>query len=273
MNKKSHTEDYSALIAHLEENLCEMWSTFGRAPGCSLYEDEQMLWFETPLPIIPYNGVLRFQARSAVDQRIDDIVEHFRRRRAQFMWILHPTSQPADLHDRLLKSGIKYVEPIPGMVRNLDSLPELPTIPDDIQIRKVTGEKDEGAFYQFAAWRWNVPEPYQEQYAAIARVFRFSEPGTRAHMWQAWRAGQPIAKAGVLLGSKCAGIYAVVTKPEARRLGLARLLTLTALYEARSKGYTLAVLHSSPMAESLYQSLGFETIEEFHLFASQEVHV
>jgi ribosomal protein S18 acetylase RimI-like enzyme len=92
-------------------------------------------------------------------------------------------------------------------------------------------------------------------------------------MWQAWRAQQPVSKVALYLGAGSAGIYAVVTKPEARRLGLASALTLTALREARSLGYRLAVLHASPMAQSLYQALGFDTIAELRLFASEEVHV
>jgi predicted acetyltransferase len=92
-------------------------------------------------------------------------------------------------------------------------------------------------------------------------------------MWQAWREGQPIAKAGLYLTDGSAGVYAVATRPEARRQGLARALTLTALQHARRLGHNLAVLHSSPMAESLYRSLGFETVANFGLFASVEAHV
>lgn len=66
---------------------------------------------------------------------------------------------------------------------------------------------------------------------------------------------------------------AIVTKPEARRLGLASILTLTALKTARMLGKNFAVLHSTPMAENLCRSLGFETIVEFRLFASEEVHI
>jgi ribosomal protein S18 acetylase RimI-like enzyme len=75
------------------------------------------------------------------------------------------------------------------------------------------------------------------------------------------------------MGSGSAGIYGVVTRPEARHLGLARILTLTAVYAARRSGYRLAVLHSSPMAEGLYKSLGFETVASFRLFASEEAHI
>lgn len=272
MNKIDLT-DRTTLIHHIEENLWEMWSNFGRGPGCSLHEDEYTLWFETPIPIIPYNGVIKFQADSAVDQHIDSILQHFRRKRAQFMWVLHPSSRPADLRDRLLRQGLIDVEPIPGMARSLEDLPEVPHLPNGIQIREAVGAKDSSAYYQFATWRWNVPEGYQQQYASIVKCFQFGQPGSKAHMWQAWRAGQPIAKAGMYLGSNAAGIYAVATRPEARRLGLASALTLTALHKARSFGYPLAVLHSSPMAESLYRSLGFATLAEFRLFASQETHI
>jgi len=127
--------------------------------------------------------------------------------------------------------------------------------------------------YQFAEWRWNVPEPYQAEYESIVRCFRFGEPDSKAHMWQAWRGDQPVAKAGMYLAANSAGIYAVVTRPEDRRLGLAQTLTLTALHAARSLGYRVAVLHSTPMAEALYRSIGFSTIAQFRLFASEEVHI
>jgi ribosomal protein S18 acetylase RimI-like enzyme len=159
------------------------------------------------------------------------------------------------------------------MARGLDELPKLPPLPGDVEVRKVAGERDASAFHQFAAWRWHVPDAYREQYAAIVKGYRIGQSGSRLHMWQAWRAGQPVAKAGLYLGAGSAGIYGVVTRPEARRLGLARTLSLTALRYARSRGYRLAVLHSSPMAEGLYRSLGFEPVAEFRLFASEEVHV
>lgn len=263
----------ATLLHELEENLWEMWSTFGRGPGCSLHEGDGLLWFETPLPIIPFNGVLRFQVETNTDEVIHGIIDHFRERKVQFMWIVHPSSEPHDLSERLLRHGMKYVEPLPGMARILQDLDEVPSVPDDIELRKVESDRDASAFYQFAAWRWNVPEQYQAHYESITRSFRLGETGTNSHMWQAWRKGQPVAKAGMYLSPTSAGVYAVVTRPEARRLGLARVLTLTALHKAGSLGYQVAVLHSTPMAESLYRSMGFETIAEFRLFASEEVHV
>jgi ribosomal protein S18 acetylase RimI-like enzyme len=263
----------TTFLRELEENLWEVWSTFGRGPECSLHQGNNLIWFETPIPIIPFNGVLKFQLQSNPDQMIKEIADHFRKRKAQFMWVYHPSSEPHDLRERLLRYGLKDVEPIPGMARTLEGLEEIPAVPNGIEIRKVESERDASAFYQFAAWRWNVQEQHQARYESIARGFRFGEPGSKAHMWQAWHKGKPVAKAGMYLTSTSAGIYAVATRPEARRLGLARALTLAALHEARLQGYQVAVLHSTPMAERLYQSIGFATIAEFRLFASEEVYI
>jgi len=270
---KSNLSQRSTFLRELEENLWQTWSLFGRGPGCSLYEKDNQLWYETPIPIIPFNGVLRFQVKTNSGQAIEEIINHFRERKVQFMWILHPSAEPHDLRERLLKHGMKDVEPIHGMARTLEDLNGVPPLPDNIELRKVETERDASAFYQFAAWRWNVPEQYQTQYGSIARIFRLGEADTNVHMWQAWRDGQPVAKAGMYLGTGSVGIYAVVTRPEARRLGLAKALTLNALWEARSLGYRVAVLHSTPMAERLYRSLGFETIGDFRLFASEEVYI
>jgi len=270
--EKVDISDQDSLIQELEENLWETWSVFGRGSGCSLHERDDLLWFETPIPIIPYNGVLRSQLEANVDQRIDRVLEHFARKKAQFMWVVHPSSRPSDLQDRLENKGLKEIEPVFGMVRSIDDLPPLPSLPDDIEIRKIADERDMSAFHQFAAWRWHVPEEYMDQYPAIVEGFRFGQSGSKARMWQAWKGGEPVSKAGLNLGARSAGIYAVVTKPEARRLGLARTLTLIALQEAYSFGYRLAVLHSSPMAESLYRSLGFDTVAEFRLLVQEEAH-
>ena len=263
----------TTFLRELEENLWEVWSIFGHGPECSLHQENNLIWLETPIPIIPFNGVLKFQLQSNPDQMIKGITDHFRERKAQFMWIYHPSSEPHDLRERLLRHGMKDVEPIPGMARTLEELEEIPTVPDGIEIRKVESERDSSAFYQFATWRWNVPKQHRAHYESIARCFRYGEPGSKAHMWQAWRKGKPVAKTGMYLTSTSAGIYGVATRPEARRLGLARTLTLTALREARLQGCQVAILHSTPMAEKLYQSIGFATVAEFRLFASEEVNI
>ncbi len=265
--------DKTAWMHELEHNLWETWSNFGCGPGCSLHDEGDVLWFETPMPIIPYNGILRFQAEADVDRKIDRLVRHFEERNVAFMWIVHPTSRPQDLPERLKERGLQEVELLPGMARTLTTLPDPPPLPEGVSLRKVRDESDASAFYDFAAWRWGIPEEHRGQVGAVMTSFCLGQPGSKAHMWQAWRDGQPLAKAGIYLAAGSVGVYAVVTRPEARRQGLAGILVLRALEYARRSGRHLAILHSSPMAERLYRSLGFETVAHFRLFASEEAHI
>lgn len=267
-------QDRDVLIDEIERNLWETWANWGRGPGCELHEEKDVLWFETPLPLIPYNGVLRFSASDDAQPQIDAIIKRFQDRQVPFIWVLHPSSQPPDLSRRLVDRGLKDVEPFYGMARSLASLPDFPALPANIQVRKVEDERDANALIQFASWRWSIPDVHQPAYTKIvSQGFRFGMPEAKAHMWQAWREDRPIAKAALYLGSSAAGIYAVATRPEARRLGLANFLTVTALQYARDAGYQLAVLHSTPMAQKLYKSMGFASIAELRLFASDDVYV
>jgi putative acetyltransferase len=173
-------------IARLvEENLWATWSNFGRAPGCSLHDEGDLLWFETPIPFHPSNTILEFQVERDVDRRIDELLRHLATRGVPVLWIVHPSGRP--------------------------------------------------------------------------------DSSTR--MWMAYKDGAPISKVGLYDGRGSAGIDAVATKPEARGLGIATILMVVAMRAAKAMGHEVVVLDSSPMAEKLYQRLGFVTVANFRLFA------
>jgi GNAT superfamily N-acetyltransferase len=180
------------------------------------------------------------------------------------------TSRPAGA---LAATELKEVELIHGLARWLTDLPASPPIPEGIEVRIVVRETDASEYYAFASWRWGVPEEYHDQLSVTLEEFRLGRPGAKEHGRQAWRDGRPVSKVGTYLAPGSAGIYGVATRPETRRLGLASILSLTALKSAETLGRDLAVLHSTPMAEPLYRSLGFETIADFRLFTSDEVHI
>lgn len=261
------------VVHQIELNLWETWSNFGRGPGCTLHDEGDVTWFETPIPLVPYNSVIKFQVQENVDDRIDAIVNHLRERQVTQLWFVLPSSSPKDLSERLLKRGLQEVEVAPGMARSLDDIPEPPPLPEGVEIRKAVTDDDLKEMYEFAAWRWGVPDEYHAQLHETIRMFQIGKPGTRTHFWLAWKDGVPISKIGMYYGSRSAGIYGVVTKPEARGLGLATILMIEAMKTARADGYKLAVLDSSPPAEDLYKRLGFITVTSIPLFASEQAYL
>ncbi|HKI54115.1 MAG TPA: GNAT family N-acetyltransferase [Anaerolineales bacterium] len=262
------------VIHQVELNLWETWANFGRGPGCTLHNEDDALWFETPIPIIPYNTVVRFQVEQDVDKRIDALVQGYAERNVAPLWIVHPSSMPADLPERLQKRGYQEIEIAPCMARSLENnLSETPSIPDGVEIREAIDEKDVMELYGLAAWRWGVPDDYRPQLEKIIEEFKVGERTSNTRFWLAWKDDVPISKVALYNGSGSAGIYAVATKPEARGLGIASILVNVALKAAQEMGHKLAVLDSSPLAEKLYQRLGFTTVAPLRLYSSVEAHI
>src|SRR5690606_20888279 len=108
---------------------------FGRGPGGCVHESAEALWFETPIPVPPYNMVARFNGGDDADAAIDAIFDHFRERAVPFIWLVHPTASPSDLRERLRRRGFDEVEVLMGMAMDLSSLPEPGPIPEGIEIR------------------------------------------------------------------------------------------------------------------------------------------
>jgi ribosomal protein S18 acetylase RimI-like enzyme len=260
-------------IRALEENLWALWSYFGRAPGSALHEEYGALWFDTPIHTMPYNGVLRFVVKENVDRLIDRICEHYRRHSVPFFWLVHPSTFPGDLSQRLKERGLKEEDDVFGMVANLTDLPEPSPLPAGFEIREVNDEVATNYLYELIAWRWHVPPEAQPHLRAVNEVMQVGMPSALVRCWLAWHEGTPVAKATLRIAAGAAGLYGVATKPEARGRGLARTLTLEVFRAARKAGQQLGVLHSTPMAKSLYTKIGFHVVAPFSIFASEAMHL
>jgi ribosomal protein S18 acetylase RimI-like enzyme len=213
---------------------------------------------------------MRFQVEDTGDGRVDDVVDAtlrvYRQRQVPIVWLVHPTSRPQDLGTRIESRGLVEADVVTGMVALLDDLPRSADPPGGVWVDELRpGAVDD--FLSLLIWRYDLPPGTADTLRAIMNANRFGEPGSANRAWVARTVDGPVAKVTLHCDGQTAGIHGVATRPEARGRGLGRLMTTTALDAARDAGYELAVLHSTPMAVSLYKALGFEPMAEFRIHA------
>lgn len=256
-------------VADIEDALVAQWSHFGRWPRGELHDESGLLWFETPIKHLPYNGILRtrLEGGATADAAISSIVERFRSRDAEFFWVVHPSATPSDLDERLAAHGLRSVERMNCMSLELERW-EPPPLPDSVDFVEVVDDAGMEAYTALTMEYWEIPDDEREH---VAEIHRYWGPGRApGHRYLAVRNGESIAKAYLSLAGPpgVGSIYGMSVVPAARGTGVAGGLTSTLLERAKAAGCRRAVLHATDMAVGVYRRAGFADSCQIEVFAT-----
>jgi ribosomal protein S18 acetylase RimI-like enzyme len=198
----------------------------------------------------------------------DELIERARaffavRERGFALWA-RGTDEDRDLIEAAERAGLKEVFEMPEMVlgRRVEERPP----PDGVELRQVASAADAGDYWQVAT----------RAYASIGfppEIFAFYESragliADNAAAFLAYYEDRPAAIAMTIVSHGVAGIYWVGTGEEARGRGLGWTVTAAAVAAGFDMGAELASLQASTMGESLYRTMGFETIFSYRLLTS-----
>lgn len=253
------------------DHYLESFTCFSVVPEVEVYESEDMIRIVSPgIPNGLTNTVLRcrFSAANA-DNVIDETNEYFYARGVVPYWRLCPGDLPTDLEARLTKKGLSLEAEEPAMAVELGKLYQDVRAPNGFMIERVT---DAATMKDKHIW---INQFGMGKSLGTLLMDMFSAYGFDADSdWQHYIGllnGKPVSCASAFYAAGVAGIYAVITLPEARRQGIGAAMTLQALLDAREKGYHVGVLQSSEMGYNVYRRLGFETCFKIKTFVSEPV--
>ena len=252
-------------VREIEAALFEFWTRLGRWRLGRLVEHGGTLRFETPIAKLPYNGVIRSHVREDPDVTIAEVLGSFRQRHVQCMWVVHPSSEPADLPQRLASQGLSLVERVTGMSLDLDTW-KLPPARTGVRYEEVLGGEALDAYEALIATYWELPDEARPLVAELNRTWT-REHGV--HRWVAYDGAQAVGKGLLLVEGDLASIFGMSVRPEARGKGVATGLTSTLTERARELGCRRVVLHSSEMAIGVYRRAGFEDRCEILVFGTE----
>jgi GNAT superfamily N-acetyltransferase len=243
----------AAVIAAIEANLSVLWRSYSHLPGAELCDQPDLLWVATDIPFPPFNGVVRARLRpEAIAPTITSTLQHFARRHVPMLWLIGPSTRPSDLGTHLIGFGLTHLADDPAMAIDLQTLPMDLHLPsgftseavDDLgTLRTWCGFTDQAVVAE-ALFAWGHTLGFAPEREIVHFLGRLD--------------GRPVATATLVLGGGVAGIYNVMTVPDAQRRGIGALMTVRPLELARARGYRLGILQSSKMGYPLYRRLGFE---------------
>jgi len=247
------------------------WSNFGRIPGGALHEEEGIVWFETPVQRLPYNGVIhtRLPEGEDTDRVVGRVCERMRARNTDLFWMETPNAAPADLGERLRRHGLEPVETLIGMLLDLgDDDRAQDEQAAEVRVVEVHDDDQLEQFIGLTAAYWELDGGQREEMAEIHRLYR---PGFAwGHRYLAYDGGRPVGKGYLSTAGPpgVASIYGMSVLPEARGRGVASTLTGALLRRAREEGFSRVALHSSQMAEGVYRRAGFKAICPLTVYAT-----
>ncbi len=221
-------------------------------------------------------------------------------------WHVGPTMRPADLGSRLLAAGFTDGGSEPGMAVELARLitplgqvgnapvepappgriepvpaESSPTPPPaaggvavaaadpaslplgELRIDRVVDDE------MLAVWEATLGRGFGEgekEARWVAEIYRREGYGDPWRHYVGWLDGEPVATTTIFLAAGVAGVYFVMTVPEARRRGIGAAITHAALVEARDSGFEYGVLGSSAAGRSVYAGLGFREYCTINLY-------
>lgn len=177
------------------------------------------------------------------------------------VWARAGAAEDRDLIDAAEAASLRQVYEMPEMV--LERRAEERPLPDGAELRQVASAADADAYWQVAAAAYASIGFPPEAFAFYEDHGGLIADGTAAFL--AHLDGRPAGIAMTIVNHGIAGIYWVGSTEEARGRGLGWAMTAAAVNAGFDRGAAVASLQASPMGESLYRAMGFETIYDYRL--------
>lgn len=250
----------AAADALIEDVLAQALLSYSHLPGARHRADEDLLWIRSGQPYGSMNHVVRLRMRpDGFEERATALISTFAPDAFPMTWWVGPTSQPADVRDRLRALGLHEEEIEFGMILDLDQpFPQAdPPAGATLETVDDAAALDEWQDVMAAAYAWPADGGKRRLYRTLF-AGDLSVPGasTRRH-FLVRDGGRPAAGSSLYLVAGHAFVTNIGTAPWARGRGLGTVATVATLRHARRLGFHAAVLTASVDGRGLYLRLGF----------------
>jgi GNAT superfamily N-acetyltransferase len=255
-----------SLVQAIEENAADLMMEMGRVGGGHQRDEPNLRRTIGGSPIDYHNCVVKADlGPKEAGAAIQESAARMRLQGVPGSWHVGPSMRPRDLDARLQAAGFSYGGTEAGMAVDLHELTEEVPAAAGLAVERVRNRS------QLSVWAGTLAQGFGEgarEANWVSTIFGRIGLGDDVP-WRHYLArldGTPVGTSSLFLGAGVAGIYFVMTVPEARRQGIGASVTLAGLREARAMGHRVGVLSSSKAGRSVYARLGFRAYCEIGLY-------
>lgn len=243
-----------AIAQAIEDNLVAYATFFGTTPNAELRDEPDYLSVITPIPTLPFTGILRpYPQQTVLAETVSRTMTYFGQKHARPSWIFNPRHSGTELPKYLAQFHLQQSANIAGMAAPLHSF-QMPS--PRLDISSVTDEAVLAMWVNVYAVSNGAPQWIEDELVKLFTQTGYGD-NTPLQLYLVWQSERPVATAAAFSAAGVVGLYEVATLPDIRRQGVASLLTQQILTPYNQGDNKLATLLASSMAESLYKRLGF----------------
>jgi len=225
--------------------------------GAEVIQIDGLVLMLSNVPDPQLNGVFVEREPSDATAALAAAVEEYRRRRMVLGVDLQAGRHPSV--DRAVRvAGLERILERPGMAVDIAALPDA-DVPEGVEVARVTDDAGARALVAVGVEAFG-DDP--DVGAAFYGVGAYGVEGGSTFV--AWEDGEPVAISGSYIHEGAIGVLGVGVVPRARRRGIGAAMTVVA---ARAfDGADMVWLHPSPMAERMYERLGFRRVCDWEVW-------
>ncbi|SDX89695.1 GNAT family N-acetyltransferase [Paenibacillus sp. CF384] len=245
------------------DNYVKAYEQLSKCSGMFTFvQEDRIQRCESNIPLGPINSVLTYQ-RSETKDPIDEVKEledAYAAEGRKLIWLTY-SHQPDELVEQALQvNEFQSIEEMTGFGLLLEDWTSDLFI-HGLDVRPVQSEAELESYRALALAGFEIPDNMAD---IFSKIFVDGPTQDKAfHHYVAYMEGEPVTTLTTFEADGVVGIYNVATPAGHRRRGYARTAIAHVLRELQHRGVKEAAIIATPMAMSVYPSVGFK--EEFKI--------